>query len=221
MRLSFHVEGDSVVATIEVGTLSYKRTLPYEPQRIRQLSSEVVDVLARGNRAHTLTGSNLRNLRQIGEQLAQQLVHPDIASRLPEADQTVLLQLDELLVTVPWELLHGGDRFWCHRFDLGRVVTTPQRIATSTVPPAAVGPLRMLVICADPRGDLPRVISEGETLIERLDASTSIDARLVVDPTVEAVRRRELLESALGNASDPARQSSGIEVSTECGHLLN
>lgn len=51
-------------------------------------------------------------------------------------------------------------------------------------------PLRMLIICSDPRGDLPQVVAEGEALLERLDQSRAVDANLVCDPTVEAVRRQ-------------------------------
>lgn len=190
MRLSFHVQGDEVVNTLEAGTLSFKRSLALQSARIHELSAEALSVLERGNRAHTLSDSNLRHLREVGEQLTHLLTHPEILDRLPAGDEAVVLSLDESLVTVPWELLHDGEDFFCHRYDLGRLVATPQAMIGRSAPMPSSGPLKMLVICADPRGDLPQVQAEGEALLTRLDASRVVDANLIADPTVENVRRQ-------------------------------
>ena len=190
MRLAFHVQGDEVVNTLEAGTLSFKRSVPLQADRIRELSAELMSVLERGNRAHTLTESNLRHLREAGEQLTHLLAHPEILERLPAGDEAVYLQLDESLVTVPWELLHDGTDFWGHRYDMGRAVATPQAMIGRAAPMPSSPPLRMLIVCADPRRDLPRVLAEGEALLEQLDQSKAVDANLVCDPTVEAVRRQ-------------------------------
>lgn len=190
MRLAFHVQGDEVVNTLEAGTLSFKRSVPLQADRIRELSAELMSVLERGNRAHTLTESNLRHLREAGEQLTHLLTHPEILERLPAGEEAIYLQLDESLVTVPWELLHDGTDFWGHRYDMGRAVATPQAMIGRAAPMPSSPPLRMLIICADPRRDLPRALAEGEALLERLDQSKAVDANLVCDPTVEAVRRQ-------------------------------
>ena len=134
MRLAFHVQGDEVVNTLEAGTLSFKRSVPLQADRVRELSAELMSVLERGNRAHTLTESNLRHLREAGEQLTHLLAHPEILERLPAGDEAVYLQLDESLVTVPWELLHDGTDFWAHRYDMGRAVATPQAMIGRAAP---------------------------------------------------------------------------------------
>ncbi|PID38823.1 MAG: hypothetical protein CSB49_03525 [Proteobacteria bacterium] len=190
MRLSFHVQGDAVVNTLEAGTLSFKRSVALETSRIHELSLEALSVLERGNRAHTLSDSNLRHLREVGEQLTHLLTHPEILERLPSGDEAIVLSLDESLVTVPWELLHDGEDFFCHRYDLGRLVATPQAMIGRSAPMPSSGPLKMLVICADPQGDLPQVQAEGEALLTRLDARRVVDANLIADPTVENVRRQ-------------------------------
>ncbi|MCA9668059.1 MAG: CHAT domain-containing protein [Myxococcales bacterium] len=189
MRLSFSVHGEEIVSTIEEGTLSYKRTMAFQPDAVRDCSREVVGVLERGNRAHTLSDNNLSDLHDVGERLCALLVPDEIKSRLSRGDRSMYLMVDELLVPVPWELLHDGETFWCRHFDMGRAVTTPQEIVGQAAPLPTVGPLRMLVICANPRGDLPQVETEGEKLVERLDATTTIDVRLLVDPSVDAVKR--------------------------------
>ena len=167
MRLSFHVQGEEVVNTLEAGTLSFKRTLAFQAERIHALTREMMEVLERGNRVHTLSESNLRHMREVGEQLTHLLAHPEILERLPSGDEALFLQLDESLVSVPWELLHDGDNFWCHRYDLGRLVATPQAMIGRSAPMPSSGSLRMLVICSDPRGDLPEVLVEGEALLTR------------------------------------------------------
>ncbi len=190
MRLSFHVQGEEVVNTLEAGTLSFKRMISFETERIHALTGEMMEVLERGNRAHTLSESNLRHMREVGEQLTHLLTHPEILERLPAGDEALFLQLDESLVTGPWELLHDGQDFWCHRYDLGRLVATPQAMIGRSAPMPSSGPLRMLVICSDPQGDLPEVLVEGEALLKRLDESTTVDADLITTPTVESVRRQ-------------------------------
>ncbi|MBW2732080.1 MAG: CHAT domain-containing protein [Deltaproteobacteria bacterium] len=189
MRLSFHVQGEEVVGAIEAGALSFKRSVPYAPVRIKELTNELMVVLGRSGRKNTLSAAHLQRLNEVGGQLHHQLIHPELALRLPASDEAIFLQLDEALVAIPWELLHDGESFWCHRYDLGRAVQTPQAmVAKAACLPST--PLRMLVICADPRDDLPHVMSEGEALIERLDANNTVDANLLVNPTVEQVRRQ-------------------------------
>lgn len=213
MRLSFSVHGETVVSTLELGTLSFKRTRPFPGERVAQLSREVVGVLARGNRASHLSESNLRNLRQVGEQLFALLVPQDLAAKLRGSERAVYLQVDEALVTVPWELLHDEECFWCQRYDLGRAVTTPQAMVGRAAPLPSVGPLRMLVICANARGDLPQVMAEGQALVERLDRVPSVEVHLVVDPPLESVRRllkeHDLVHFAGHGDHDPAHPEQG------------
>ncbi len=189
MRLSFSVHGDELTSAIEVGTLSFKQVRAHQPDRVAALARELVDVLARGNRAHTLGEHNLRNLRSVGQELHGLLVPGEIAQRLQGSERALYLQVDEQLVPVPWELLHDGDDLWCRRFDIGRAVATPQAMVGQAAAIPSVGPLRMLVICSDPREDLDEVELEGRRIVQCLDETTTVDVHLLVDPTVEAVRR--------------------------------
>jgi hypothetical protein len=189
MRLSFQVQRDRVLNTIEDGPVGYQREVPFDRARISELIEAQMGVLERGNRAHTLSQANLRRMREIGERLTESLVHPEILRRLPAGDVSILLHLDAQLVAVPWELLHDGRDFWCHRYDLGRAVATAQAMGAPTVP-MPQEPLRMLIICADARGDLPRVMQEGEMLLDRLDGSSLVSADLLGNPSVDDVKAR-------------------------------
>lgn len=189
MRLDFHVVGQRLVNTVEIGAVSHKRAVDFDRHRLGALSDELRAVLGRANRADP-SRENLEQLRRLGERLCNQVVHPETLQRLPESGGRIHLHVDEQLVAIPWELIHDGEDFWCRRFSMGRSVSTPQRAAASSRRPPPVGPLRMLVICSDPRGDIPSVSLEGESLVERLDAGSTVDADLLVDPDVETVRRR-------------------------------
>jgi hypothetical protein len=189
MRLSFYLSGDEVTCSAEVGTLALKRACPFRRERVAALSHEAVSILARGNRGRTIVQSAVRQLQQVGSDLAGELLPAEIRQSL-DRDREVYLHVDESLVHVPWELIFDGREFWCERFDLGRAVSTPQTIARRSAEFPSVGPIRMLVICASQGGRLAHVVPEGEALIKCLDQSPNVAVDLLVDPTLEVVRRR-------------------------------
>lgn len=189
VRLSFSVFGGRLQCAVAQETLSHKAYLPYDEARILAASRELIAVLTRGNRQRKLTEACLHDLRTIGEELYRQLIPEAAREDLAEADgRPVLLEVDESLVPVPWELLYDGQRFLCRRFDLGRAVSTPQ-------PRRAQGarrmgrPARVLVICSDPRGDLEAVAHEGQAIVDELDPHPDVKVRIVSGRTVDDVRK--------------------------------
>jgi hypothetical protein len=83
----------------------------------------------------------------------------DIKDRLKKTGQAnLMLNIDDKLVHIPWELLYDGKEFLCHRFSVGRSVSTQQ--AVSVVVRALHRPLKMQIL-ADPRGDLKAAYEEG------------------------------------------------------------
>ncbi|MSP60575.1 MAG: CHAT domain-containing protein, partial [Myxococcales bacterium] len=191
MRVSFSVAGDRLVCTVAGETLSQKQSLPFgagEQARVASLGREALAILTRGNRARKLTDANLADLRHVGEELLRALVPPEVQAELRHGSGPLALDLDEALVAVPWELLHDGERFLCRRFEIGRTVATAQ--ARRGAVARAVGtPVRILVLVADPRGDLAEVQAEGEAIAAELDKHTAVRARVSSTPTVEFVRR--------------------------------
>ena len=188
MRLTFAVAGGQIVCTVAGETLSQKRSLPFDPAHAAALGRETLAILTRGNRARRLTESNLADLRHVGEELLRALVPPDVQEELRRGSGPLLLELDEALVAVPWELLHDGEMFLCRRFDVGRSVASPQ--ARRGMPARSVGlPVRVLVLLADPRGDLVEVRAEGEAIAAELDKHTAVRTRISSSATVEFARR--------------------------------
>ncbi|HEX4457827.1 MAG TPA: CHAT domain-containing protein, partial [Polyangia bacterium] len=150
--------------------------MPYDAAATAATARAIVAVLARSNQARTLTGRNLDDLRHHGETLWRTLIPPEIQRQLERGD-TLTLELDEALVAVPWELMFDGAQFLCRRLSIGRHVATRQprrgdeRRTVGT-------PARVLVMAADPRGDLPEVRAEGDAILAELERHPTVHARL-------------------------------------------
>ncbi|MFQ5334537.1 MAG: CHAT domain-containing protein, partial [Flavobacteriales bacterium] len=89
---------------------------------------------------------------------------PSVIKQLKEElnGTSLLLRMNERLVHIPWELLYTGDSFLCLKFNMGRVVSTRQKVSSRGIRKLEM-PLRMLII-ANPTGDLESARSEGEEL---------------------------------------------------------
>jgi CHAT domain-containing protein len=189
VRLSFSAFGGRLQCAVAQDTLSHKAFLPFDEVRVLGLSRELVSVLTRGNRSRKLTEACLGDLRAVGEELFRKLIPEAVRDDLTGVQgQAVLLELDESLVAVPWELLHDGKSFLCRRFDLGRAVATPQPRRSQGA--RRMGrPARMLVLCSDPRGDLEAVAGEGAAIVAEMDAHPEVHVRMVSGKDAEFVRK--------------------------------
>lgn len=170
-------------------TLSHKAVVPYDRERVRKATQQVIDVLARGNRARKLTDECLWDLRTVGEQLYLALIPQAVRDDLNDLEESsLLLEIDQELVFIPWELLFDGKKFFCRRYNLGRAVSTSQAPLAPSAKSMSL-PARMLILCSDPRGDLPSVGQEGQAVTKTLDNHPALNVRLTGEKPVEFVRR--------------------------------
>src|SRR5262245_3938855 len=181
MRLSVSVSGSATLAVTFAGeTMQRKLTVPWDAAATAATARAIVAVLARGNQARSLSDKNLDDLRHHGEALWRTLVPPEVQKELLRGD-SLQLELDEALVAVPWELMFDGSQFLCRRLSIGRIVATRQprrgdeRRTVGT-------PIRVLVMAADAKGDLPEVRAEGEAIIDELEKHATVKARLSTAP---------------------------------------
>ncbi len=169
-------------------------------RRRRRRRAQIVEVLARGNRARSLSEKNLEDLKHHGEALWRTLMPPELHGELGRGD-TLQLELDEALVAVPWELMFDGAQFLCRRVSIGRIVATRQprrgdeRRTVGT-------PIRVLVMAADAKGDLPEVRAEGEAIIDELEKHADGEGAAVdgAGPRVRAALPEGLRHRALRRA---------------------
>jgi len=180
VRLSVSVSGATLAVTFAGETMARKHTLPWDAAATAATARAIVDVLARGNRARTLSEKNLEDLQHHGELLWRTLIPAELHAELQRGD-SLQLELDEALVAIPWELMFDGAQFLCRRLSIGRIVATRQprrgdeRRTVGT-------PIRILVMAADPKGDLPEVRAEGEAIIDELEKHATVKARLSAAP---------------------------------------
>jgi class 3 adenylate cyclase len=137
---------------------NYKE-VPYQEEKVLEYARGIVDVLNRANRRGKIGKDLLVKLRELGGLLFDQLVPVEIKERMKSTGQgNLMLNIDDKLVHIPWELLYDGKGFLCHRFSIGRSVSTQQ--AVSAAVRALHRPLKMQIL-ADPRGDLKASYEEG------------------------------------------------------------
>ncbi|MBI5482677.1 MAG: CHAT domain-containing protein [Deltaproteobacteria bacterium] len=188
LRLSLQVAGDAVTCTLGDATLSRRHEIAFDRERAHGLARAVVATLQRATHERALAERNLADLRHAGEQLYLALLPAEVREALRARKGPLLLELDEVLVTVPWELLYDGQHFLCRRYDVGRSVATPQPLRGQPARSVA-RPLRMLVLAADPSGALPAVAAEGEALCAAMDRQGGVRAVLLADADPATVRR--------------------------------
>jgi CHAT domain-containing protein len=193
MRLTFELavgpadSGAMLRVRLGSATLTDEHTLPTSQEKLQRLSRQLVGVLRRGNRARALAEDALSELRFLGEELHRALIPPALEPELRRGGGPLLLDLDEALVSIPFELLFDGEQFLCRRYALGRAVRStvprrgPERRALGTPP-------RALIIAANPRGDLAEVHAESDAIVDALEKER-VRARLSADMGREAVRR--------------------------------
>jgi CHAT domain-containing protein len=137
-------------------------------QGIRDLCSDIFNILDRVDSNGKVTANSLEDLRKSSQLLYDQVLSSEVKNEIRRTDATHLIfYIDEQLVHIPWELLYDGKNYLSLRFAIGRVVLTARKIHTETsrtTPPK----LKMLAIC-DPTGDLKSAYEEGITIRNELD----------------------------------------------------
>src|SRR5262245_36953997 len=189
IRLSFSAFGGRLSCSVAQETLSHKAVLPFDEARIGAASREAVAVLTRGNRQRKLTDALMAELRIVGEELYRSLIPASVQRELGLLEKVpLLLDIDEQLVAVPWELLFDGESFLCRRFDVGRGVATPQPLRAQGARRMS-NPARMLVLCSDVRGDLPSVTREGHAIESALEHHPGVRVRVCGAKPLDFVKK--------------------------------
>ncbi len=150
----------------------------YDETLIKGYTSNILDLLNRANRRGKIGNDLLVKLKEYGRLLFDELIPPQIKERLTATtEKNLMISIDDMLVHVPWELLHDGKDFLCQRFAMGRTVSTRQQV--SAVARAIGQPLKMQIL-ADPTGDLPASYQEGIAIkdeIGKLDEWVDVTLR--------------------------------------------
>jgi len=174
VELGLSKEGNRIKVNVserrkgEEKTVQQYQTVKVNEEGINQLCSKVVVLLNQANRRGRLSKEILKQLEEIGQSLYDQLLPREAKEKLQQSQaENLLLRMDDQLVQIPWELLYNGAEFLCLRYNIGRIVSTRQKVNEAQTRKVAY-PLKMLIL-ADPRGDLPESAREGTLLRGELD----------------------------------------------------
>ena len=180
-------EEDKFKASVFEKTGSSEITMRhYEESRINEVDisrycNEITELLARATRKGKISNEILAMLRRTGQSLFDLLLPKNVKRKLSSSDtKNLILNIEDNLVQIPWELLYDGKEFLCLKFNIGRVVTTKYDVSDVKIRKAEK-PLKMLII-SDPMGDLPSSYIEGQKIRDLLDEGEDlINANLLTD----------------------------------------
>ncbi len=179
--------------------VKHVREFPYREAEIRNVVEDIDQCLLAVDRRGRLPEAKLLRLKELGKTLHGMLIPDDIDSFIRETRaRHLILQIEDSLVYIPWELLHTGEEFFCIRYSMGRIVfTTQQPLARSRNLDRR--PLKMLII-ADPKGDLPASKAEGISVqkeLNRSGASNALSADLHTQDVSSEILKAQLADYEL------------------------
>ena len=194
----------------EESTLRHYEETQVSMDLINTRCHEMVEALNKVNRRGLVSHEVLKKLREIGQVFSDELFTLDVKERLKRSGaEHLILNLDDQLVHMPWELLHDGQQFLCQRFNVGRLVRTRQAVGERKTRVLA-RPLKMLVL-ADPGGDLKGAYNEGTEIRDTMDlnkdllSTTLRSGSITPDFIKEKIRNFDLIHFAGHSDYDPQR----------------
>ncbi|MBI5055716.1 MAG: CHAT domain-containing protein [Nitrospirae bacterium] len=144
------------------------KEINFNEAKIKEYTSGVIDLLNRANRRGKISSDLLVKLKDFGRLMFDELIPVSVKDKLIKTRvKNLMVNIDDSLVFVPWELLFDGKEFLCRRFSLGRSVSTKQQV--SVVIRALGRPLKMQLL-ADPGGDLKASYEEGVEIKNEISA---------------------------------------------------
>ena len=162
--------------------------------RIEAKCSAVVRLLNNANLRGTLAGENFEQLQQTGFSLFEELLPHDVQTDVSSGGyDNLIINIDDGLVHIPWELLYDGQGFLCRKFNVGRVVRTRQRVVRSRLAKLR-SPIKILIIC-DPCGDLEKAYEEGDRIRNELDKSPFLIHADLFNRRVDSATLREAIRN--------------------------
>jgi CHAT domain-containing protein len=149
--------------------------------------NEILDISSKKGESVEL----YEQLKMKGSSLCDDLLTPEQKKELRVSDaEFLIIDIDDHLVHIPWELLYIDDFFLCERFAIGRNVKTRQSIVKSEKRKLSF-PLKMLIV-ANPNNDLQNAASEGLAIFKHMNRSQSkgrnIEAILESHMTLERIK---------------------------------
>jgi len=141
-------------------TVRHYEELSISEGDINHYCKEILSLLNKANKQGKLSKEILLKLRDTGQMLYDQLLPLETKKKLSMTKaKSLILNIEDALVQIPWELLYDGSDFLCLKFNIGRIVSTRLDIPEVKIRKVE-RPLKILIL-ADPKGDLNASYEEG------------------------------------------------------------
>jgi CHAT domain-containing protein len=163
--------------------------------KVNHHCSMMADCLNRLFKEQSNNREAIEEIKQMGRTLYDQLLGASCKAKLSESDDALylIIQLDERLVNIPWELLYDDKGFLSQRFCMGRIVETCAPIEKVRLRKLTCNTQNMLII-SDPDGDLDSAAKEGLALFKTANQmnrkNKSINPALLSEVSAERVLKR-------------------------------
>jgi hypothetical protein len=98
-----------------------RASVAYDEERVAGAARQLRAAVERGTRRRAEAQASLADMRTLGEELYRALFPPAIRDELADLEQRpLLLEIEDPLAALPWELVFDGRAFLCRRFDVAR-----------------------------------------------------------------------------------------------------
>ncbi|MFH2091851.1 MAG: CHAT domain-containing protein [Pseudomonadota bacterium] len=156
-----------------ISTVRHYEEISITLDRIDARCQEFLDILNHADGKGMIGKESLAKLREHGRMFRDELFTSTVKENLAKTTAShLILNLDDGLIHIPWELLYDGHQFLCCQFNVGRLVKTRQTLS-QTQERVLESPLKMLIL-ADPNGDLEGACHEGKQLLLQSKAKEGI-----------------------------------------------
>ncbi len=117
--------------TGESSTLRQYEEIQAPMDKIAARCHDIIETLNRANRSGRI-GSDVfaKLLGKSGSFFADDLFTPLVKENDPRPPRRshMIINLDDQLIQIPWELIHDGHQFLCQKFAMGRLVRTGRNV---------------------------------------------------------------------------------------------
>ncbi|MBU1219749.1 CHAT domain-containing protein [Myxococcota bacterium] len=180
MNLKILIVEDKVIYTFTSGRNLLKYTNTYNPESINKILNRFRYLF------YNAIEGNVENLslelKSAASELTATLIPRDLAHELEQAGGTLILEMEEPLFSIPWELLITGNRHLFDQFDISRVLISTEKVTESLISTPANLDIATIIV-SDPSENLPSSIEEGTRVLSLLEKIPDISCRLIVNPS--------------------------------------
>jgi len=157
--------------------------------------NQIVETLNKSRRQE-YADEIFNDLKGMGYALADDLLTADLKDLLRKTQaESIVLELDEKLVHIPWEHICIDDMLLCQKFSMGRLIETRQKIFNTDTREIKI-PYNIWVI-VNPQFDLDNADSEGNTICRLMDQMNYLHKKEIIKASLNTDIRTDSFKARI------------------------